>query len=140
MPTFQPIHAQPFTFDQACQLDSPTISAARLQHSLGALASTQKQLQEAINEDDHPDPDLVLAFQENSSVVASQEERIVMLRKALEAQGAAIADNPHYEVQQGPPPASSGISPQEAASALQPNNPPSQSDAHEAESSGGIYL
>jgi hypothetical protein len=73
------------------------------------------------------------------TIRASQEERIVMLRKALEAQGAAIADNPHYEVQYQQPPVSV-VSPPGAASALRTDNSNGQSHAQEDEDSEGIYL
>ncbi|KAJ1308792.1 hypothetical protein OPQ81_004482 [Rhizoctonia solani] len=101
MLAFQPKHAQPFTFEQACQIDAPTIAEeiSRLQNSLRVLSLTQQQLRDAIDSETTPDADLQQAFQENLEVIGSQEERIIMLRKALEAQGAAIADNPHYQVQ-----------------------------------------
>ncbi|ELU45717.1 tspO/MBR family domain-containing protein [Rhizoctonia solani AG-1 IA] len=100
MLTFEPKHTQPFTFEHACQLDAPTISEeiSRLHNSLRVLSSTQKQLQEAIAAETTPDVDLQEAYRENLEVMWSQEERIVMLRKALEARGAAVADNPHYQV------------------------------------------
>ncbi|QRV87328.1 hypothetical protein RhiJN_15346 [Ceratobasidium sp. AG-Ba] len=111
------------------------------QRSLEALRSTQKQLQEATSEEETPDPDLEQAFRENSVVIASQEERILMLRKALEVQGAAIADNPHYDIQQPPqqslPPA--GPLPQVAASAP-PNEDQNGSPNFNNEDSEGIYL
>ncbi|KAG9128211.1 hypothetical protein FRC07_002829 [Ceratobasidium sp. 392] len=143
MPTFQPIYPQPFTFDHACQLDAPTISAeiARLQHSLQALGSTQMQLQEAIAGESSPDLELEQALQENSVVIASQEERIVMLRKALEAQGAAIADNPHYNLQQPPVPAPITARPSQTTPPVLSNedavNP---LNAHGEDDSGGVYL
>ncbi|KAG9100458.1 hypothetical protein FRC06_004128 [Ceratobasidium sp. 370] len=136
MPTFQPVYPQPFTFDHACQLDAPTISAeiARLQNSLQALGSTQRQLQEAIAEEVTPDPELEQALRENSVVIASQEERIVMLRNALEVQGAAIADNPHYDMMQAP-----SRLPPTAASALPSQDPANPPNAHE-EDDEGVYL
>ncbi|QRW16155.1 tspO/MBR-related protein [Rhizoctonia solani] len=101
MLTFEPKHTQPFTFEHACQLDAPTISEeiSRLHNSLRVLSSTQKQLQEAMAAETTPDVDLQEAYRENLEVIGSQEERIVMLRKALEARGAAVADNPHYQDQ-----------------------------------------
>lgn len=61
-----------------------------------------------------------------------------MLRKALEAQGAAIADNPHYDIQQPPVQAPSRLS-QTAASALPSENPTNSPNTHE-EDDEGVYL
>ncbi|CEL59687.1 hypothetical protein RSOLAG1IB_03620 [Rhizoctonia solani AG-1 IB] len=130
---FQPKYTQPFTFEQACQLDAPTIAEeiSRLQNSLRALSSTQKQLQDAMAVDVTPDADLQQAFQENLGVIGSQEERIMMLRKALEAQGAAIADSPHYQVHasSSPPPVT-----------VSTNERGSDQISNENDESGGVYL
>ncbi|CAE6466880.1 unnamed protein product [Rhizoctonia solani] len=140
MLAFEPKHTQPFTFEHACQLDAPTIAdeISRLQNSLRVLSSTQKQLQDAMALEITPDADLQQAFQENLGVIGSQEERIVMLRKALEAQGAAIAGSPHYQVhtQPNPPPASM---PQVAASVSTNGRGPEQT-SNEDDESGGVYL
>ncbi|CAE6424491.1 unnamed protein product [Rhizoctonia solani] len=140
MLSFQPKYAQPFAFEHACQLDAPTIAEEifRLQNSLRVLSATQKQLQDAIASEVTPDVELQQAFQENLGVIGSQEERIVMLRKALEAQGAAIADNPHYQLQ------SQAISlpaavPHEAASVSTTGGVPEQI-ANQDGDSGGVYL
>ncbi|KAG8687789.1 hypothetical protein FRC12_019111 [Ceratobasidium sp. 428] len=112
---------------------------SRLQHSLQALGSTQTQLQEAIVGEVSPDPELEQALQENSIVIASQEERIVMLRKALEAQGAAIADNPHYDIQQPPVPAPARLS--QPATSTSPNESVvAPSTLHQEDDSEGVYL
>ncbi|CUA70065.1 hypothetical protein RSOLAG22IIIB_00411 [Rhizoctonia solani] len=137
---FQPKYGQPFSFEQACQLDAPTIAEeiTRLQNSLRVLTETQKQLQDAISSEPTPDADLQQAFQENLEVIGSQEERIVMLRKALEAQGAAIADNPHYQVQSQPV-SSLATAPHEAASAPVIIRVPGQT-SDQGDDSEGVYL
>ncbi|KAG9088783.1 hypothetical protein FS749_001901 [Ceratobasidium sp. UAMH 11750] len=109
---------------------------SRLQNSLQALGSTQKQLQEAISDEAAPDPEFEQALRENSIVIASQEERIVMLRKALEVQGAAIADNPHYDIRQ-PPAQAPPVRATPASLSENPTNPP---DAHDDDDSEGVYL
>jgi len=38
------------------------------------------------------------AFEENKIVISSQEERISMLRLALENKGLVSHDNPHYDL------------------------------------------
>ncbi|KAB5595485.1 TspO/MBR family domain-containing protein [Ceratobasidium theobromae] len=138
MSRFLPKHAQPFTFEHACQLDPATIAEeiSRLQNSLRVLLSTQTQLQDEIAKQNPPDVDLQQAFQENLEVVESQEERIVMLRTALEAQGAAIADNPHYAIRTQEVPFVSSTPSREAASALTVG----RTDAQAGDDSEGVYL
>ncbi|CAE6442323.1 unnamed protein product [Rhizoctonia solani] len=138
MLAFRPKYAQPFSFEHACQLDAPTIAEARLQNSLRILIETQKQLQDAISSEPIPDSDLQQAFRENLEVIGSQEERIVMLRKALEAQGAAIADNPHYQVQSYTVP-SLATAPREATS-VPAMAGVSEQTANQGDDSEGVYL
>ncbi|CAE6476334.1 unnamed protein product [Rhizoctonia solani] len=157
MLTFEPKHTQPFTFEHACQLDAPTISEgdiptmsslkcalskfvieiSRLHNSLRVLSSTQKQLQEAMAAETTPDVDLQEAYRENLEVIGSQEERIVMLRKALEARGAAVADNPHYQVHIHP--SSLLATPSEVAAPASRNGRVHEQTSNEDES-GGVYL
>ncbi|KAG8691631.1 hypothetical protein FRC11_014383 [Ceratobasidium sp. 423] len=114
------------------------IEISRLQNSLRVLSSTQKQLQDAMGSEAVPDADLQQAFQENLEVIGSQEERIVMLRKALEAQGAAIADNPHYQVQSQAI-SSSAAAPHEATSVSTTGGTPEQTTNQDGDSEG-VYL
>jgi len=99
---FNPKYSQPFTLGEALQLDIGTIAAeiARLQDSIQRLQATQDELKQFIQEsgDEKPDQDLVDALNENDVVIKSQEERIGMLRIALERKGATHASNPHYAV------------------------------------------
>jgi hypothetical protein len=64
-----------------------------------------------------------------------------MLRKALEAQGAAIADNPHYEVRAQEQSPVAAVTPlREAASASATGRLSEHANVQEGEDSGGIYL
>ncbi|KAF8681229.1 TspO/MBR family [Rhizoctonia solani] len=139
MLTFEPKHTQPFTFEHACQLDAPTISEGDIptMSSLKVLSSTQKQLQEAMAAETTPDVDLQEAYRENLEVIGSQEERIVMLRKALEARGAAVADNPHYQVHIHP--SSLLATPSEVAAPASRDGRVHEQTSNEDES-GGVYL
>ncbi|KAF8709477.1 hypothetical protein RHS03_02931, partial [Rhizoctonia solani] len=139
MLTFEPKHTQPFTFEHACQLDAPTISEGDIptMNSLKVLSSTQKQLQDAMAAETTPDADLQEAYRENLEVIGSQEERIVMLRKALEAQGAAVADNPHYQVHVHP--SSLPATPSEIAAPTSRDGRVHEQTSNEDES-GGVYL
>lgn len=91
-------YKQPFTLEQAISFDLPVITAEiqRLQTSLERLRSTQEQLGEEIQR--VPSPTLSEAFQENVSVIGSQEERISILRLALDHKGAIARNNPHYDL------------------------------------------
>ncbi|WOO83250.1 uncharacterized protein LOC62_05G006773 [Vanrija pseudolonga] len=82
--SFQTTHPQPFTLAEAQQLDVGVIVAeiTRLQNSLAHLATSQAELASFLAEDD--DPDLRAAYDENAGVIASQEERVAMLRHVLE--------------------------------------------------------
>ncbi|KZT36822.1 hypothetical protein SISSUDRAFT_1023661 [Sistotremastrum suecicum HHB10207 ss-3] len=104
---FTPRHKQPFTFEEALSLDVSTITAeiARLQNSLALLNDTQTELQSHLTTDP-PDKDLVEAFQENKAIIDSQNERILMLRLALQSKGGVLASNPHYALPADPPPES----------------------------------
>ncbi|KAF8579309.1 hypothetical protein K439DRAFT_1359816 [Ramaria rubella] len=96
---FKPRHAQPFTVEQAVLLDPFVITAeiARLQNSLAHLRDTQQQLQESVDSADPPDPEISQAIEENNVVILSQEERVSMLRLALELKGLVNQSNPHYD-------------------------------------------
>lgn len=59
-----------------------------------------------------------------------------MLRTALEAQGAAIADNPHYAIRTQEVPFVSSTPSREAASALTVG----RTDAQAGDDSEGVYL
>ncbi|KAL5636791.1 hypothetical protein ACGC1H_000681 [Rhizoctonia solani] len=140
MLAFQPKYTQPFSFEQACQLDAPTIAEeiARLQNSLRVLTETQKQLQDAISSAPTADADIQQAFEENLQVIGSQEERIAMLRKALEAQGAAIADNPHYQVQSQV--ISSSVAVPNGAASVPATTGMFEQTTNQSDESGGVYL
>ncbi|KAK0468230.1 uncharacterized protein EV420DRAFT_452831 [Desarmillaria tabescens] len=94
---YTPRYAQPFTLNQAIQLDIPVITEeiARLQNSLQHLRETQELLGQYITENpDDQDPEIDKAFEENETVIGSQEERIGILRMALAEKGVILAS--HY--------------------------------------------
>jgi len=95
---FVPEHPQPFSLEVAVQLSIPEITGEidRLQLSIQHLESTQQQLLQYLTGSDADNVDLLEAFKENKATIASQNERIFMLRIALERKGATVAANPHY--------------------------------------------
>ncbi|KAG2070797.1 hypothetical protein BDR04DRAFT_1017929 [Suillus decipiens] len=100
---FIPRHPQPFTFQQAISFD-PEVSAdeiGRLQNSISHLRRTQEELQEYAE-----DPDVAQAIKENNQTLASQDERIFMLRLALTQRGASNATSAHYDLSPEPKPES----------------------------------
>ncbi|KAH8830443.1 hypothetical protein DL96DRAFT_1592914 [Flagelloscypha sp. PMI_526] len=86
---FQPKHSHPFSISEALTFDTPVIAEeiARLENSLQLLKETQLMLNEDIESSTSPDPDVILAFEENKIVIESQEERIRMLEIALQDRG-----------------------------------------------------
>ncbi|KAG1883330.1 hypothetical protein F4604DRAFT_1737600 [Suillus subluteus] len=100
---FTPCHPQPFTFQQAISFD-PEVSAdeiSRLQNSISHLKRTQEELQEYAE-----DPDIAQAIKENNQTLASQDERIFMLKLALTQHGASNATSAHYDLPPEPEPES----------------------------------
>ncbi|KAG1832312.1 hypothetical protein DFJ58DRAFT_823354 [Suillus subalutaceus] len=93
---FTPCHPQPFTFQQAISFD-PEIS--RLQNSISHLKRTQEELKEYAE-----DPDIAQAIKENNQTLASQDERIFMLKLALTQRGASNATSAHYDLPPEPEP------------------------------------
>ncbi|KAK0191080.1 hypothetical protein F5146DRAFT_1047047 [Armillaria mellea] len=94
---YTPRYAQPFTLNQAIQLDIPVITEeiARLQNSLQHLRETQELLAQYIAENpDDKDAEMEKAFKENETVIGSQEERVGMLRMALSEKG--VNPGSHY--------------------------------------------
>ncbi|KAI0045309.1 hypothetical protein FA95DRAFT_1561263 [Auriscalpium vulgare] len=101
---YRPRYSQPFTLEEVMKLDVPIITdeIARLQNSLQHLRKTQNELREYVQgEAAQSDPDLIQAFEENDSTIASQEERISMLNLALVDKGI-IGPSGHYELHQAP--------------------------------------
>ncbi|KAK0453502.1 hypothetical protein EV421DRAFT_685146 [Armillaria borealis] len=96
---YTPRYAQPFTLNQAIQLDIPVIieEIARLQNSLQHLRETQELLGQYIAENpEEQDAEIEKAFKENETVIGSQEERVGMLRMALSEKG--VNPGSHYAV------------------------------------------
>ncbi|KAF8529178.1 hypothetical protein BU17DRAFT_37867 [Hysterangium stoloniferum] len=98
---YTPRYSQPFSVEQAVLLEMPVITAeiARLQHSLLHLRNTQSELKASIDSEEQADPVIVEAFEENKTVISSQEERISMLRLALKKKGVLTGNNPHYDLE-----------------------------------------
>ncbi|KAF7332056.1 hypothetical protein MKEN_00086100 [Mycena kentingensis (nom. inval.)] len=93
---YKPRYPQPFTLAEASLLDVQTITEeiARLQNSVQRLDETQKILEQSIASD--PDPELSKAFTENQTVIASQTERIGILKLALST-SHGITMGAHYK-------------------------------------------
>ncbi|KAH7887675.1 hypothetical protein F5I97DRAFT_869032 [Phlebopus sp. FC_14] len=88
---FHPRYPQPFTFDQAIALDPAVASdeIVRLQNSLSHLKRSQHELKEYLQGLASPqeDPEVGQAIKENETTIASQDERIFMLKLALTHHG-----------------------------------------------------
>ncbi|KAG1829749.1 hypothetical protein EV424DRAFT_386247 [Suillus variegatus] len=99
---FTPCHPQPFTFQQAISFD-PEVSADDRSSSKLDFPSkrTQEELQEYAD-----DPDIAQAIKENNQTLASQDERIFMLKLALTQRGASNATGAHYDLPPEPAPES----------------------------------
>ncbi|KAI0796710.1 hypothetical protein C8Q75DRAFT_207288 [Abortiporus biennis] len=93
---YRPRYSQPFTLAQAISLDVGTITEeiSRLQNSIAHLNTTQDQLHEAIEAS--PDDEFTKALRENEIVIASQTERISILKMALAEKG--IPSSEHYDL------------------------------------------
>ncbi|KAL4081682.1 hypothetical protein V8B97DRAFT_75221 [Scleroderma yunnanense] len=86
---YSPKCPQPFTLGQAIALDPEVASdeIARLQNSILHLKHTQDELQDYME-----DPDVRQAVEENDATIASQDERIFMLKLALTHHGISLAN------------------------------------------------
>ncbi|KAL7422339.1 hypothetical protein Q5752_002985 [Cryptotrichosporon argae] len=80
---FTPKHPQPFTFAACCEwsVDELLAEIQRLQNSIAHLESTVEQLLGALAEEE--DADFRAAVDEDRAVLASQRERVEMMRAAL---------------------------------------------------------
>jgi len=98
-----PRHPQPFTLAEATQLEVPVITEeiARLQNSLNYLQRTQDELKEHLTGSSEEDAVLEEAYTDNSKVIASQKERITILKMALSNKGMPYAN--HYDASPNPP-------------------------------------
>jgi len=92
---YNPRYPQPFTLTQAIALD-PEVAwdeIARLRNSLLHLRRSQTELQEYLQELAAEEVDLEVsqAVKENEITIASQDERIFMLKLALTHHGHSVA-------------------------------------------------
>ncbi|KZT20403.1 hypothetical protein NEOLEDRAFT_1245278, partial [Neolentinus lepideus HHB14362 ss-1] len=92
-----PRHPQPFTLAEATRLEVPVITEeiARLQNSLNYLQRTQDELKEHLTGSSEEDAVLEEAYTDNSKVIASQKERITILKMALSNKGMPYSN--HYD-------------------------------------------
>ncbi|TKA56711.1 hypothetical protein B0A53_01906 [Rhodotorula sp. CCFEE 5036] len=170
---YTPRHAQPVTLAQLRQLEPELLTGeiARLENSIQHLEASNVELRvwagissagkpddgtattaAAVDDDDEQlDEDskreFAEAVRENEETVASQRERLTMIRLALEEKIGVDAANPHYERATAAE-AQASSTPNEAAAARNGQAPTTvngQSTAEEAVSSSalsdeGMYL
>ncbi|GAA5977548.1 hypothetical protein JCM10908_005012 [Rhodotorula pacifica] len=109
---YAPRHAQPVTLAQLRQLEPELLTGeiARLENSIQHLEASNVELREwagigtattTSTQDDEIDEDskreFAEAVRENEETIASQQERLTMIRLALEEKIGVDAANPHYE-------------------------------------------
>lgn len=94
---YNPRYPQPFTLEQAIALDPEVASdeIGRLQNSIVHLQRTQNELKDYTE-----DSDVRQAIEENKVTMASQDERIFMLKLALT----------HHGIYQGGSPSNAAVS------------------------------
>ncbi|KAH7914193.1 hypothetical protein BJ138DRAFT_964690, partial [Hygrophoropsis aurantiaca] len=88
---FIPRYPQPFSLEEAILFD-PAVTAdeiGRLQNSMIHLKRTQQELKDYIDSLASPseEPEVVQALKENETTIASQDERIFILKLALAHNG-----------------------------------------------------
>ncbi|BGP50034.1 hypothetical protein JCM10450v2_005942 [Rhodotorula kratochvilovae] len=140
MPAFTPAHNQPVTLAQLRLLEPELLSneIARLQNSIAHLERSNDELRAFVRGegeeedgdeglDDETKRELEDTVRENEETVARQQERITMIRLALEEQVGVDARNPHYALA-GSAPASAPV--EERRAALPPR-PSAQEDGDE---------
>ncbi|GAA5964646.1 hypothetical protein JCM3765_007655 [Sporobolomyces pararoseus] len=98
--TFRPQYDQPVTLAELSTLEPELLvnEISRLENSLKHLNRSNEELQEFLNEeeDEETKAELVNTVFENQETIARQEERIRMIRIALEEQIGVQATNSHY--------------------------------------------
>ncbi|GAA5822551.1 hypothetical protein JCM11251_006376 [Rhodosporidiobolus azoricus] len=105
---YTPKHPQPVTLAQLRQLEPELLSneITRLQNSIQHLERSNDELREFAGdgggEDDEVDEESKAEFEaairENEETIAAQNERLHMIRLALEEQVGVDAENPHYNL------------------------------------------
>ncbi|GAA5860657.1 hypothetical protein JCM3774_006242 [Rhodotorula dairenensis] len=112
---YTPRHAQPVTLAQLRQLEPELLTGeiARLENSMQHLEASNAELRlwgglSPVDDDDRTSAaaedfdedskrDFAEAVKENEETIASQRERLTMIRLALEEKIGVDATNPHYE-------------------------------------------
>ncbi|KLO18030.1 hypothetical protein SCHPADRAFT_134227 [Schizopora paradoxa] len=116
---YKPKYKQPFQFSEILLLDIPTLAqgellnlcllksqrtnqnliseVAKVELSIHHLKRTQDELRAYIQSDDSesPDRELETALEENDVAIAAQEERVSMLRLALQSKGVNLPRSSH---------------------------------------------
>ncbi|WVR09415.1 hypothetical protein IAU60_006482 [Kwoniella sp. DSM 27419] len=109
--SFTPRHAQPFSLEEAMQLEVETLVTEinRLRNSISHLRRTRTELVEYLDSDEgRADADEVTgegeitkAVRENDQVIASQNERIALITVALSNKLGSETRLEHYGLQLG---------------------------------------
>ncbi|PPQ98525.1 hypothetical protein CVT24_004016 [Panaeolus cyanescens] len=98
---YKPRYVQPFTLTEAIALDVPVITEeiTRLRNSIQRLNDTQSILEKILTQPGGKDPEMSQAFEENKTVIGSQQERITILEQALREKGVVL--DGHYSLSTG---------------------------------------
>ncbi|GAA5902837.1 uncharacterized protein JCM6883_007258 [Sporobolomyces salmoneus] len=102
--TFRPQHDQPVTLAELSTLEPELLvnEISRLENSLKHLKRSNEELKEFIEveDDEETKAEFVNTVFENQETIAKQEERIQMIRLALEEQIGVQASNSHYSTRE----------------------------------------
>ncbi|KAG7527928.1 hypothetical protein FFLO_06496 [Filobasidium floriforme] len=98
---YQPKHDQPFTLADAVDLDVGILSneITRLRNSLDHLRASNRELEAFIKDPENADDTdgLEEVIKENEQVIEVQEDRIDLLKHALEQKIGSDPANKHYD-------------------------------------------
>ncbi|KAK4704756.1 hypothetical protein P7C70_g1453, partial [Phenoliferia sp. Uapishka_3] len=110
MSSFTPKHSQPVSVSSLVELEPDTLSAeiTRLQNSISHLKRSNQELYDFIHPPDGAEGEEELdeetrkefeeSVRENAVTIARQEERILMVRLAMERKLGVDATNSHYDL------------------------------------------
>ncbi|GAA6060202.1 hypothetical protein JCM10212_002281 [Sporobolomyces blumeae] len=113
-PEFRPVHQHPVTLAELSRLEPELLSneIARLENSIRHLRRSNDEVIEFLDGDEASDLDgdsraeFVDSVRDNDETIATQQERIAMIRISLEEQIGVQASNSHYSVRPDPAPTS----------------------------------
>ncbi|ORY76863.1 hypothetical protein BCR35DRAFT_292372 [Leucosporidium creatinivorum] len=149
--SFIPVHDQPVTLAALKELEPEILTAevARLQNSIKHLERSNEELKTFCSEADDEDLDddsrreFEQSVKENEETIASQKERMVMLRLALESQLGVDATNSHYTIagaDSATPSTATLEAPTSTAATPTPSAPNGITELEGGEEEGGLYL